>query len=137
MFVLGNSYSDNYTYFEITFSRCFDRVDCKEYDDVTAALSSTYVHVAVVNTFFDFDDYVAPIHTYLDDRFYFDLVPGFEKEQILYTVKPFVQSPPLSSPPFVQSPLCLVPHMKLEKSRSTTKFDVNLNKFFIWIITKI
>ena len=33
--------------------------------------------------------------------------------------------------------LCLVPLMKLEKSRSSTKFDVNLNKFFIWIITKI
>ena len=84
MFVLGNSYSDNYTYFEITFSRCFDREDCQAYDDITAAISSTYVHVAVVNTFFDFDDYVAPVHTYLDDRFYFDLVPGFEKEQILY-----------------------------------------------------
>ena len=48
----------------------------------------------------------------------------FEKK--IYTVKPFVQSLPLSSP-----------LMKLEKSRSSTKFDVNLNKFFIWIMTKI
>ena len=39
--------------------------------------------------------------------------------------------------PFVQSHLCLVPLMKLEKSRSSTKFDENLSKFFIWIITKI
>ena len=38
----------------------------------------------------------------------------------LITVKPFVQSPPLSSPSL----------MKLEKSRSSTKFDINLNNFF-------
>ena len=31
--------------------------------------------------------------------------------------------------PFVQSPLCLIPLMKLEKFRSSTKFDVNLDYF--------
>ena len=44
----------------------------------------------------------------------------------LITFKPFVQYSPLSSP-----------LIKLEKSRSSTKFDENLNKIFIWIITKI
>ena len=84
MYVQSNAYSDNYTYFEITLSRCTSRDDCQDYGTISSSVSSTYLRLAVVNTYFDFDDYQNPVHTYLDDRFIFDLVPSYENEQILY-----------------------------------------------------
>ena len=84
IYVQGNQFSSNFTYFEITLFRCIGRDDWQAYDDITLAISTAYMHLALVNTFFDFDDYVEPVHTYLDDRFIFDLIAGFEKQNILY-----------------------------------------------------
>ena len=41
----------------------------------------------MVNSYFDFEDYQNPVHTYLDDRFIIDLVPGLEKDDIIYIKK--------------------------------------------------
>ena len=65
-------------------SRCFNLDTCKDYDTISAAISTAYLHIALVNSYFDSSDFDQPVHTYLDDRFIFDLIPGFEKEQILY-----------------------------------------------------
>ena len=42
------------------------------------------VDIAVANTFFDFNDYEDPIKTYIDDRLYYDLLPGFGIANIAY-----------------------------------------------------
>ena len=83
MFLQGNLYSDNYTYFELVIFRWYGD-DWQDTSTINSAVSSAYLHLALVNSFFDFDDYDNSVHTYLDDRFIFDLVPGFEKENIIY-----------------------------------------------------
>ena len=47
-------------------------------------LTSAYLQLALVNTYFDFDDYDSPVNTYLDDRFIYDFIPGFEKENLVF-----------------------------------------------------
>lgn len=40
--------------------------------------------MVVINSYFDFDDYSQPIKTYIDDRFLFNIMFDFTKENIVY-----------------------------------------------------
>ena len=40
--------------------------------------------IAIVNTYYDFDDFSNPVKTYFDDKFSYDFVAGFEKETDIY-----------------------------------------------------
>ena len=40
--------------------------------------------MAMVNTYYDFDDYNEPVKTYFDDQFYYDFVADFEKQIEIY-----------------------------------------------------
>ena len=78
-FVLqGNSYSDTYSYISVTLSRCVGG-GCQTASDIDNALDGLYLDMAVVNTYFDFEDFQKPVKTYLDDRFYYKFAVGFSK----------------------------------------------------------
>jgi hypothetical protein len=83
--VQGNSFSDTYTYFELVIDKCntFDGA-CKTDAEITTFLGKTTIDMVLVNTFYDFDDYNDPMKSYLDDRFYFNLLPGYHKENLIY-----------------------------------------------------
>ena len=85
---MGNNFSDNFTYFEISFSRWVGSDSkgnaCKSNSDIDEALNNAALSMAVINTYYDFDDYNSPVKTYFDDQFYYDFVSGFEKETDIY-----------------------------------------------------
>ena len=82
------SYSDNYTYFDFRIFR-WSGTDSngnpwKSDAEIDAAIDSTNIVVIVVNSYFDFNDFVQPIKTFLDDQFYYNLISGFTKYVDLY-----------------------------------------------------
>ncbi|CAI2372806.1 unnamed protein product [Moneuplotes crassus] len=75
----GNVLSDAYQYFEINFNRCDNAtssVTCLTTAQIDQKVQELEVGIYVVNSYFDFDDYNSPIKTYIDDRFFYYLVPG-------------------------------------------------------------
>ena len=79
--VRGNSFSDTYEYFALSISKCEGASWAGDIDDKIKYMN---VDIAVANTFFDFDDFEDPIKTYIDDRLYYDLLPGFGIANIAY-----------------------------------------------------
>ena len=71
MFLQGNLYPDNHTYFELVIYRWYEG-NWKDDSTINTAISSAYLQLALVNTYFDFEDYANPVHSFLDDRFIFD-----------------------------------------------------------------
>ena len=72
--VSGNTFSDKYESFQLSFEKCTGGGWASD-PDITSNVSSFRIDVQIVNTYFDFEDYDKPVKTYIDDRFLFDLVP--------------------------------------------------------------
>lgn len=47
-------------------------------------MESINIDIILVNTFFDFNEYSNPVKTYMDDRYAFDLLPGYVKKSQVY-----------------------------------------------------
>ena len=85
--VLGNTFSDNFTYFEINFKRCVNDSNFnnwKSNDDIDKALNKASLKIALVNTYYDFDDFSNPVKTYFDDKIYYEFVANYEKGVDIY-----------------------------------------------------
>ena len=86
--MLGNKFSDSLTYFELKFRRCSGTDSkgnvCKSDSVIDTELNKATLAIAAVNTYYDFEDYNSPIKTYLDDRFYYDFLAGYNKENTIY-----------------------------------------------------
>jgi hypothetical protein len=80
---LANSYSNNFQIIEVTLTKCTGG-GCQSDADIENVIKNALVEVLIVNTYFDFDDYKTPVKQYLDDTFYVNLIPGFEKENKVY-----------------------------------------------------
>ena len=83
LYVLANTFADNYTYFEFTITR-WSGTDSKgnlwkSDTEIDAAIDSSEIQFAMINNYFDFDDYNKSIKSYLDDQFYYPLTSGFSK----------------------------------------------------------
>ena len=83
LYVLANSFADNFTYFEFTITR-WSGTDSKgnpwkSDTEIDAAIDSSEIQLAMINNYFDFDDYNKSIKSYLDDQFYYPLTSGFSK----------------------------------------------------------
>ena len=57
---------------------------CKSDSIIDTELNKATLAIAAVNTYYDFEDYNSPIKTYLDDRFYYDFLGGYNKENTIY-----------------------------------------------------
>ena len=82
-FVQGNSIANSYSFFDINITRWVNDTesdliwgDEEEIDDI---LTDIELNIALVNSYFDFEDYDNPVKTYLDDRFRYNLVNSLEK----------------------------------------------------------
>ena len=86
--LLGNKFSDSRNYFEMTFKR-WSGTDskgnvCKSTPEIDNALNNAGLAIAMVNTYYDFDDYSSPIKNYLDDQFFYYFTSGYYKESYVY-----------------------------------------------------
>ncbi|CAI2373460.1 unnamed protein product [Moneuplotes crassus] len=84
--IQGNINSNSYKYFELNIKRCNNvtsGVVCNTDEEINNIIQNTDLNIFQVNTYFDFDDYEQPIKTYLDDRFFFTLIPGFTKTNLI------------------------------------------------------
>ena len=82
--VMGDSFSSRYTYFELNLSKCSDSETCKSEDEINSLLSGNVLDMAVINTYFDFEDYSNPLKTYIDDRFLYGMLTNFSKQYLVY-----------------------------------------------------
>ena len=85
---MGNSFADNFTFFELSITR-WSGTDSKgnpwkNDTEIDKAIDSTYIQLAMINSYFDFDDYNKPIKSFLDDQFYYPLTSGFTKNANMY-----------------------------------------------------
>ena len=83
LYVQGNTYSDVYSYFELTIEK-WSGDGCKSSDEIRDAIINSWLDLPITNTYFDFDNYDQPVGTFIDDNYWYDLMPGFEKTDKLY-----------------------------------------------------
>ena len=83
LMLLANSFSDKFAYFDLKIKRCTGTDSkgnpWKNESEIDTALDSTFVQLAIINNYFDFNDYSMPIKSYLSDELYYELVSGFTK----------------------------------------------------------
>ena len=65
----GNSYADDFRYFTVNVTKCVNGTDpavtCKTSEQIDEALRDQRFYIALVNTYFDFDEYDKPIQSFL------------------------------------------------------------------------
>ncbi|CAI2374574.1 unnamed protein product [Moneuplotes crassus] len=86
----GNVLSDAYQYFEVNINRCDNAtssVTCFSSILINQQIEELEIGVYVVNSYFDFDDYNSPIKTYIDDRFFYYVVPDRTLTSNVYVQK--------------------------------------------------
>ena len=81
---MGDAFSFKYSYFELDLRKCTGLQTCESEDAINSLISASFLDMAVVNAYFDFEDYSNPIKTYIDDRFYYSLLTNFSKDYIVY-----------------------------------------------------
>ena len=76
------------TFFQLSFIKCSGTDSkgnvWKSESVINTALDTAALKVAMVNTYYDFDDYSNPIKTYLDDSYYYEFVSGYQKNADIY-----------------------------------------------------
>ena len=85
--IQGNSIADTYSFFELNITRWVNETDSEivwgSEDDIEEILNGIELNIAVVNSYFDFEDYDNPVRTFLDDRFRYSLVSQMERNIIV------------------------------------------------------
>lgn len=81
----GDFYSKDFKYIEIRLQKCLNSTKpnatvCADENTINSFLDPLQFSMAFVNTYFDFNDYVNPIHYFIDDSFFFQLEPLIHKE---------------------------------------------------------
>ena len=85
--VAGNFYSPRYDYIEIKFYKwdnSTSSVTCQTPDDINTMLSEAQIQVTIQNAYFDIENYDNPVQYFLDDNYFWDLLPNFRKKSDLF-----------------------------------------------------
>lgn len=77
----GNSLSEDFLYLEFNVLKCTG-VGCPT--DMNSVMSKLRIEIPFTNTYFDFEDYEDPVHTYIDGRLTIDVLPGYRKSNDLF-----------------------------------------------------
>ena len=84
----GNSIASSFRFFDLNITKCtngtIEDVTWQSEEDIEEALMGAELNIALVNSYFDFEDYNKPIQTYLDDRFKYNLVSDIERFITIY-----------------------------------------------------
>ena len=78
----GDFSSTEWNYFELLIDKC-SASDCKTDDEINEVLKNTQVDIAVSNYYFDTNQYENPVKVSLDNRFSYNLIPGYEVGKIM------------------------------------------------------
>ncbi|CAI2363351.1 unnamed protein product [Moneuplotes crassus] len=81
--IQGNSLSNAFNLFGLDLLKCnstTSTVGCESDANINDFIKEIEIGIFVVSSYFDFEDYDSPIKTYLDDRFFYRLLPGYTKE---------------------------------------------------------
>ena len=73
-FIRANLNSDNYEIVQINVAKCTGS-NWKSSSEIEAVISTHSIDLALISSYFDFDDYDNPIHYYLQDMNVFSLLP--------------------------------------------------------------
>ena len=73
-FIRANFNSDNYEVIQITIEK-WSGSNCKSESEIKSVLNTNYIDIALISSYFDFEDYENPIHYYLQDMNLFNLIP--------------------------------------------------------------
>lgn len=83
--VAGNFYAPRFDYIELKLYRCNpskSSVTCSP--NLVDVMKQSKLEMVVSNTYVDFDNYQQPVQSFLDDKFFWDLMPGFRKKTDIY-----------------------------------------------------
>ena len=72
-FIRANFNSDNFEVVQITVAKCAGS-NWKSASEIEAVMNTHNIDLALISSYFDFDDYDNPIHYYLQDMNVFTLV---------------------------------------------------------------
>ena len=81
--IAGNYLSNNYQFISISLKK-WTGVGCKPSALIDQVLQGVVVSVPTLNSYMDFNDYVTPIKSYLEDRSSFNILPSNRKIIKLY-----------------------------------------------------
>lgn len=84
--VRGYDYGDYNSFIKVTIRKCAG-VGCKSQQTINTILTDKMLNVVFVNTYFDFEDYVAPVKTFLDERASYRIANGSRKYIEIYAQK--------------------------------------------------
>ena len=87
MTVAGSFFSTRFDYIELKFYKCNPSdttVTCQSDTDIEDVMKESKLNMAIDNTYFDFSNYDDPIQHYLDETFFWDLLPGFRKKTDIF-----------------------------------------------------
>ena len=84
-FIRANFNSDNYEVIQITVGK-WSGNNCKSDTEINSVINKNYIDIAIISSYFDFEDYQNPIHYYLQDMNLLNLVPNLDL-QVQYQVK--------------------------------------------------
>ena len=79
----GNSYADTYSFIMVSLKRWSGR-GWKSTNEINNAINGKTITLALVNTYFDLEDYSNPVKSYLDDRINVAITSGFTKTILLF-----------------------------------------------------
>ena len=78
----GNTYADTYSFLLITVNK-WSGMGWKSTNEIISTLSGKMLTLAIVNTYFDLNDYNNPVKTYIDDQLKFSITSGYSKSMIM------------------------------------------------------
>lgn len=73
-----------FKYIEIKLAKCTGNTNCKTTSQIDAGIQKSEFNFVFLNKYFQTEDYVEPIKTYMDDSFYFKVIPKDMKTIDIY-----------------------------------------------------
>ena len=74
-YISSNYNSEEFALIEVLLSKCSSGI-CQPDSVMNTILNSHYVEFAIVNTYFDYNDYENPVKTYLEDMNVYHFIPN-------------------------------------------------------------
>lgn len=86
--ITGNYIAPVFEYLELKFYKCSNSTEngnsCLPQDEIDSILADSQLGLRVVNRYVDFNDYSNPVKEFIDDQFYWEMVPFMRKKVNLY-----------------------------------------------------
>jgi hypothetical protein len=86
--IIGDYYSQTFTYFQLSFERCINSsanpVKCASLQEIDLWMAKNKISLAFKNNYFDFKNFTSEISTFIDDSVFVELQSGTRKMVNIY-----------------------------------------------------